>query len=138
METPIPLIVDTPSVLGQTLDRAFPAPARGGDWVFAALGLWTALSVTALPTALIMLELVGPQLKNPEAAVALGLLTLWNLLIVGPATWCTMMWWMRAIRWNRPDRTFLLRCYWRVQWMTLLSAPVLALFCCIGSLVVSH
>ncbi len=134
METPLPLFVETPSALGQTLDRTFPAPARVIDWIFAGLGLFSALMVTAIPTTMLLIEVMGPQFMTPEVYVALGLMALWNMLIFGPAMWCTVLWWMRAIRWDRPDRTFLLRCYWRVQWMTLLSAPVLALFCCIGSL----
>lgn len=135
MENPIPLFVESPSVLGQTLDRTFPAPAQVIDWIFAGLALCSALTITAIPTTLLLIEVIGPQFNSPEAYVAMGLLSLWNMLIFGPAIWSTVIWWMRAIRWDRPERTFLIRCYWRVQWMTLLSAPVLALFCCIGGLI---
>lgn len=112
-------------------------PASTGDIVSAVLAGIVAFAVSLLPTGSITWNVI--TYGDANAPAVMGLLSLWNLMVLGPSIYGVGSWWLWSTRQTGfSDRTFLWRVYWKVQWVTILLLPALSiLFCGICSTVMS-
>ncbi len=112
-------------------------PASTGDIVSAVLAGIVAFAVSLLPTGNITWNMI--TYGGADSPAVMGLLSLWNLMVLGPSIYGVGSWWLWSTRQTGLiDRTFLWRVYWKVQWVTILLLPALSiLFCGICSTVMS-
>lgn len=103
-----------------------PLPASTGDIVSAVLAGLVAFVVSLLPTGSMAWTVIGNS--TSVALVELGLLSLWNLMVLGPSVYWVGSWWLWSTRQRELiDRSFLWRVYWKVQWVTLMLLPALSI-----------
>lgn len=112
-----------------------PLPAHTGDIVMAVVAGLMAGAVSLLPTGSITWNIITHG--GSDTPAVLGLITLWNLMVLGPSLYGVGSWWLWSTRQlGLNDRTFLWRVYWKVQGVTLMLLPALSiLFCAICSTV---